>query len=283
MAKYGIDLGHGCSYDGGAVGIIPEERIINEVGASVISKLKALGHEVVELRPAKATSTSNSLYQRYTKSDAEKCDYCVSIHANAGGGNGAEIFTYGGKDVMGASVILSELNKLGFRNRGIKDGSGLAMVKRPVAKACLIEVCFVDSNDVQIYHNVGAGKIATVIVEGLTGQKVVAPTKYKIGWNQDSKGWWFSTDGNDYYKAEWKLINGDWYSFKDDGYAKASEWELYKGTWYFLKSDCRMAKAEWIDWKGKKYYVDSDGKMLADTTVKIGRKNYTFDKDGALI
>ena len=67
--KFGIDLGHGVGQDRGAVGNIAEEKIINEVGTKVISKLKALGHSVVELRPASANSVQDSLQQRYNKAD----------------------------------------------------------------------------------------------------------------------------------------------------------------------------------------------------------------------
>ena len=62
--KFGIDLGHGVGPDRGAVGNIAEETIINAVGKLVISKLKSLGHSVVELRPESAVSVQDSLQQR---------------------------------------------------------------------------------------------------------------------------------------------------------------------------------------------------------------------------
>lgn len=169
--KFGIDLGHGVGQDRGAVGNIAEETIINAVGNLVICKLKALGHSVVELRPVSATSVSNSLEQRYNKADYYNVDLCVSIHANAGGGKGTEVFTYKAKEVTQARAVLNNLVALGFANRGIKDGSGLAMVKRPKATAMLIEVCFVDTqSDVNLYNSIGAEKISNTIVNGLTGQ-----------------------------------------------------------------------------------------------------------------
>ncbi len=67
--KFGIDLGHGVGQDRGAVGNIAEETIINDVGTLVISKLKELGHSVIELRPSSATSVQDSLQQRYNKAD----------------------------------------------------------------------------------------------------------------------------------------------------------------------------------------------------------------------
>lgn len=176
--KFGIDLGHGVASDRGAVGNIAEETIINAVGSLVISKLKALGHSVVELRPVSATSVSNSLEQRYNKADYYNVDMVVSIHANAGGGKGTEVFTYKTKEVTQARAVLNNLIALGFTNRGIKDGSGLAMVKRPKATAMLIEVCFVDTqSDVELYNSIGVEKVANAIVNGLTGQIVATDNK----------------------------------------------------------------------------------------------------------
>lgn len=175
--KYGIDLGHGVGPDRGAVGNIAEETIINDVGTLVISKLKALGHSVIELRPSSAASVQDSLQQRYSKADYYNVDMCVSIHANAGEGVGTEVFTYNAKEVAQARAVLNNIVSLGFRNRGIKDGSGLAMVKRPKATAMLIEVCFVDSADVDKYNSIGAEAIANAIISGLTGQTVTADNK----------------------------------------------------------------------------------------------------------
>lgn len=176
--KIGVDLGHGVNPDRGANGFIAEETIINSVGTLVISKLKSLGHSVIELRPESATSVSDSLYKRYNKADYYNVDMVVSIHANAGGGQGTEIFTYNAKEVKQARDVLNNLVGLGFTNRNIKDGSHLAIIKRPKATAMLIEVCFVDTkSDVDLYNSIGAEQIADAIAEGLTGQKVEPDNK----------------------------------------------------------------------------------------------------------
>ena len=43
----GIDLGHECYPDTGAVGVVTEESIIDNVGSKVIEKLRNLGHTVI--------------------------------------------------------------------------------------------------------------------------------------------------------------------------------------------------------------------------------------------
>ena len=278
--KFGIDLGHGIGRDRGAVGIIAEETIINQVGELVISKLESLGHTVLRLRPTNATTVNDSLQQRYTKANNNNVDMCVSIHANAGGGVGAEIFTYKAKEVTEARNVLNNLVSLGFKNRGIKDGSGLAMVKRPSATAMLIEICFIDTqNDVDLYNSVGYEKIANAIVKGLTGQTIES-TKYKIGWNENSTGWFYAYDGNNCYYNDWKKINGEWYSFDSQGYARKSCWLQDKGVWYYLKDNCVMAHNEWLWIDGECYCFSSQGVLYVDCITPDG---YPVDESGAWI
>lgn len=278
--KFGIDLGHGVGQDRGAVGIIAEETIINQVGELVISKLESLGHTVLRLRPISTTTVNNSLQQRYTKANNNNVDMCVSIHANAGGGIGTEVFTYKAKEVTEARNVLNNLVSLGFKNRGIKDGSGLAMVKRPSATAMLIEICFIDTqNDVSLYNSVGYEKIANAIVKGLTGQTIES-TKYKIGWNENSTGWFYAYDGNNCYYNDWKKINGEWYSFDSQGYARKSCWLQDKGVWYYLKDNCIMAHDEWLWIDGECYCFSSKGALYVNCITPDG---YPVDESGAWI
>ena len=246
--KFGIDLGHGVGPDRGAVGNIAEETIINAVGKLVISKLKSLGHSVVELRPESAVSVQDSLQQRYSKADYCNVDMCVSIHANAGGGVGAEVFTYRCKEVPQARAILNNIVSLGFKNRGIKDGSGLAMVKRPKATAMLIEICFVDSSDVDKYNSIGAESIANAIVQGLTGT-ISTPI---IGtWIQDSTGWWYKYADGSYPASKWLKLDGEWYYFDKNGYAYQNRWLKDNGKWYYFKDSCKMAHGETLSYSFK--------------------------------
>ena len=170
--KIAIDLGHGVGQDRGAAGIVTEESIINAVGSLVIAKLKALGHTVLEVRPQYANSVSDSLIKRVDLANANNVDLFVSIHANAGGGRGTEVFTYRGNELEQAREVLNNIVELGFINRGIKS-SNLFVINKTEAKAMLIEICFVDTKtDVELYNNIGAEKVANAIVEGLVGETV---------------------------------------------------------------------------------------------------------------
>jgi len=246
--KFGIDLGHGVGPDRGAVGIIAEETIINNVGSLVISKLRALGHSVVELRPTAAITVNSSLEQRYNKADYYNVDLCVSIHANAGGGKGTEVFTYNAKPVPQAKNVLNNLVSLGFNNRGIKDGSNLAMVKRPKATAMLIEICFVDTqSDVDLYNSIGVENIANAIVSGLTGQTVSTDNKkYYIVTNYLPNAY-DGYDGVDikhvlsYFDVKCYVrgnAKGIWIETEYLSKSKAEELKKILGSWFYkIKED----------------------------------------------
>lgn len=258
--KIGIDLGHGVNPDRGAVGNIAEEEIINAVGTLVISKLKALGHSVVELRPASASSVQDSLQQRYNKADYFNVDMCVSIHANAGGGIGTEVFTYNAKEVPQARAVLNNMVSLGFRNRGIKDGSNLAMVRKPRASAMLIEICFVDSSDSSLYTSIGAEVISTEIVEGLTGQIINSVTGNWI-YSKDKSKWWYKHSDGTYTKDGWEKINGKWYLFDNDGWM-LYDWKYDNGNWYYLgEANDGSMKTGWILQNNNWYYFNDSGVM----------------------
>ncbi|WP_333558215.1 C1 family peptidase, partial [Clostridium butyricum] len=51
--------------------------------------------------------------------------------------------------------------------------------------------------------------------------------KYTVGWNKDSKGWWYSSDGLTYYQSDWKQLNGNWFRFDSEGYAYQNCWFKY--------------------------------------------------------
>lgn len=170
--KFGIDCGHTLSgADTGAEGNGRREQdLTREVGHKVIEKLKALGHTVVDCTKDSCSSLGESLSYRVTIANNNNIDMFASIHFNAGGGRGTEVYTYGGKHFNEADNVLNEIVSLGFINRGIKDGSHLYVIRNTKARAMLIECCFIDTDDMNKYN---AENIANAIIKGLTGQTVV--------------------------------------------------------------------------------------------------------------
>lgn len=171
--KIGIDCGHtitGPNY--GAVGLIKESEETRVIGNKVIALLKQAGHTIVDCTVNTASNNTASLSSRVSKANAQSLDLFVSIHFNAGGGKGSEVFTYGGTKHSEAIRILENLNRIGFINRGVKDGSHLAVIKGTKARSMLVEVCFVDTKlDVDLYKK-NIDNVAKAITEGVIGKTI---------------------------------------------------------------------------------------------------------------
>lgn len=173
--KYGIDIGHNCPPDIGANGIRQEDQLTMEVGSKVVSKLKALGHEVIGCRPSRAGSVRNSLQQRCDIANNNRVDIFVSIHFNSFNkqANGTEVFAISDTGRSIAKRVLDSIVKLGYFNRGVKNGSHLYVLNHTNMPSILIECCFSDNKpDMERYD---AEDIATAIVKGLTGQTAQNP------------------------------------------------------------------------------------------------------------
>jgi N-acetylmuramoyl-L-alanine amidase len=169
--KFGIDKGHNVQYDTGANGIRYEDTLIKEVGDKVISKLRTLGHTVIDCTPTSASSLNNSLWQRCNTANSNNVDEFISIHFNFGGGRGTEVYAMSSAGRAMAQKVLEQIVALGFVNRRVKDGSHLYVIKNTNAPAILVECAFVDSvEDMRMYD---AEKMANAITSGLTGQSVI--------------------------------------------------------------------------------------------------------------
>ncbi|MGN0768457.1 MAG: N-acetylmuramoyl-L-alanine amidase [Christensenellales bacterium] len=165
-----LNAGHTLSGAGsGAVGYINESAETRKVVNTVKNYLRSKGHTVVVVNVDKANTQSE--YLQAVVKEANKhanADQFVSIHFNAGGGYGSECYSWKGEKTAVAVGICEELSKCGFRNRGVKDGSSLYVIKKTVMPATLVEVCFVDSrSDYELYKKLGVSKIAKAIADGI--------------------------------------------------------------------------------------------------------------------
>ena len=167
--KINLDMGHTLSgADTGAIGCGRKEQdCTREIGYKVKAKLEALGHSVCVCSVDSASTLNESLVSRVNKANANGGDLYVSIHLNAGGGHGTEIYTYQGRELSVARNVLNNICSLGYANRGIK-GANLYVINHTSMPAMLIECCFIDSSDDMNRYN--AEDIANAIVKGLVGQ-----------------------------------------------------------------------------------------------------------------
>lgn len=168
----GINCGHTIGGPGyGAAGIIKESEHTRLVGKYLMDKLKNADIEVTDCTVDKADTQNDYLKQSVEIANAQDLDLFLSIHFNASSshtGNGVECFTYKCVKHEEAVKICQNIANLGFSNRGVKDGSGLYVVKNTKAKAILVEVCFCDNEaDVSTYLTLGEEKIAQAICEAI--------------------------------------------------------------------------------------------------------------------
>lgn len=178
-----VHSGHNARVPGasGLINEVTEDRLVKDL---VINKLQAQGHTVYDCTDDTSTSQSANLANIVAKCNAHTADLDVSIHFNAaandpsgdGKTTGTEVLVYSGtsKATTYAAAICARIADLGFKNRGVRERPDLYVLKHTKAPALLVECCFVDdADDVTLYD---ADKMATAIVQGITGQAVTGGT-----------------------------------------------------------------------------------------------------------
>ncbi len=149
----------------GANGYLNEGTETRKIAYELMKLLADSKHEVI---PAVYDRSANNLQEAVDLANTEGADLFISIHLNAGGGTGCEAYTWRGEQVAQAVKACSYLKKLGFKNRGVKDGSGLYVIKNTKATAILLEVCFVDNKaDAELFKQVGYSNIAKAIYSAI--------------------------------------------------------------------------------------------------------------------
>lgn len=158
--------GYGASYKG-----FHESHITRAVVKALIPKLKERGHTVHSSTVDKAVTQSAYLKKTCQLVNDSGADLFLSVHCNASSshlGQGVECWTWQGKKNATAAKICAHLAGLGFKNRGIKDGSGFYVIKRTKPTAILIELFFLDNyTDRKLYLEHGAEKIAEAIARSI--------------------------------------------------------------------------------------------------------------------
>lgn len=168
--------GHG-EGDPGAVGCGYKEA---DVVREIAPKLKSALSNYAEVE---VFDTSKNMY-KYLKSgktfDFKKYDYVVELHLNAcvndtkgnGKTTGTEILVHSlEKGISVEESILSNIEKLGFRNRGVKRRTDLLVMntckKKQGVSHALIEVCFIDDLDDMKLYQAKKDEVVNAIAQGI--------------------------------------------------------------------------------------------------------------------
>ena len=162
----GVNCGHTVSGAGyGAVGLIKESEHTRLVGQALMSLLRTAGAGVVDCTVDSANTQAEYLAAAVALADRQNLDWFISIHFNASAehtGSGVEVYTYEGRQYQDALEVCNNIAELGFKNRGVKAGTGLYVIRKTKAKSMLIEVCFCDNEeDVALYNAAGGAQAIT--------------------------------------------------------------------------------------------------------------------------
>ena len=169
--KFNVHGGHN-SHVTGAAKYLNELTEDRKVKNEIIRLLKAQGHTVYDCTDDSGTTQNANLSNIVKKCNAHAVDLDISIHLNAGGGNGVETYIYPNSSAKDeATRICSKVSSaLGIKNRGVKNGSNLYVVRSTNSPAILVECCFVDSKeDAERWD---ANKCAKAIVEAILNKTV---------------------------------------------------------------------------------------------------------------
>lgn len=146
--KVFLDPGHGGS-DPGAVKYIREETVNLNMALACRDYLKANGVAVKLSRTTDKNTTSSGIINDCNSYDP---DLAVSIHNNAGGGNGCEVYytVKGGTGKKLAKNIEGEFKEIGQNSRGIKTRKGSRgdyyfFIRETKCPAVITEAVFVDN------------------------------------------------------------------------------------------------------------------------------------------
>ncbi|MBE7134509.1 N-acetylmuramoyl-L-alanine amidase [Bacillus paranthracis] len=169
MARYSLHGGHNSIVQGANFGNRKEHVLDRQVKDAVATKLRSLRHTVYDDTDEVGTTQSQNLNNIIRNSNSHAVDLVISFHLNAsdGNGQGVEVLYYDQKDL--AAKISAQLAKdIGWRDRGAKQRTDLAVLNGTKAPAILIELGFIDNESDMAKWNVD--KIANSIVFALTGQ-----------------------------------------------------------------------------------------------------------------
>lgn len=164
----------------GAIGLIKESTENRNVKDYAIDMLKSENSTVYDCTVDNGTSASDVINKIVAKCNAHSVDLDVSIHFNSGAedknGNGkstgVEVLVYKMSSTAyeAAVRICKEIEALGYKNRGVKQRTDLAFLKKTKAPALLVECCFVDDkDDIDLYNS---KSIAKAIAQGILNKKI---------------------------------------------------------------------------------------------------------------
>lgn len=146
-----LGIGHG-GKDSGAVGVLREETVNLKAGLYACDYLTSNG---ITVYMSRNKDENDPLTEEIREANSCNCACAVDLHANAGKGDGFEVFHSVNSSVTGgkllAQYIEAEVKGLGQNSRGVKtrrNNSGsdyYGFIRQTRMSAVICEMCFVDN------------------------------------------------------------------------------------------------------------------------------------------
>jgi N-acetylmuramoyl-L-alanine amidase len=189
--KVYIDAGHGGKDPGAQGNGLKEKDVTLDISKRIKKHLE--GYEGVTVYMSRTNDTYPSLSARTNDANRKKADLLISVHVNAGGGEGYETWIYtkvGASTKDFANDVHKKImeTKVFTKDRGIKAGN-LHMVRESAMEAILLEFGFIDnkSDASKLKSSTNKDKLAKSVAQGvaahkgLKAKKTSAPSKSNGG------------------------------------------------------------------------------------------------------
>ncbi|MCO7125201.1 peptidoglycan-binding protein [Sporolactobacillus shoreicorticis] len=175
MAKYSIHAGHN-AFVPGAQGYIKEEVVDRMIKDATIKYLRADGQTVYDDTDDVGKTQNENLSAIVRNVNAHTdLTLAVSIHLNAGGGTGIEVYQYDSKTDAVATRVLNHICAItGLRSRGIKKNTSLYVLRNTKPQAILVECGFVDTKTDAEIVSAKTDVIGKAIAEGILNKTIIA-------------------------------------------------------------------------------------------------------------
>lgn len=170
MEKVAIDAGHGGA-DPGAVFEGRQEKDDNLRLALAVGKL--LEDNGVDVFYTRTEDIYQTPFQKAQAANRSGADFLVSLHRNSSpvpnqySGVESLVYDKSGQKLEMAENINARLEKVGFRNLGVKERPGLVVLRRSQMPAVLVETGFINNEEDNRLFDEQFDQIARGIADGI--------------------------------------------------------------------------------------------------------------------
>lgn len=185
--KIMLDAGHGGTDPGAVYGSETEKDDTLRLTLAVGDILKDNGVDVAYTR---TTDVYQTPFEKAEIANRSGADYFISFHRNSSPEpdqyNGAEVLVYdrSGTKYEMAENILGAMGTVGFREIGVKERPGLAVLRRTKMPALLVEAGFLNSDTDNEIFNSRFGELAQAIADAILGtldeEEIQGPVYYRV-------------------------------------------------------------------------------------------------------